>query len=100
MTDISVNSVTKSISKVSLLRSILSEPDGTGSAARACICMIVAFVVGFGTALAWKINKPISIAEFDSFLQASGIFITTTCGSLYFINKGANVLNNKTDKGS
>jgi len=80
------------------LKSTLSEPDGSGSAVRVWISAIVGFVVGTGVALVSHIHGPVTVADFDSFLGAAGLFIATVAGPLYLINKGANVLNkNPTD---
>lgn len=72
--------------------SMLSGVDGRISNTRVCITATVAFVIGAGITLVCKIHAPITVAEFDSFLSASGTFIATVCGPLYLINKGAGIM--------
>lgn len=71
------------------MKSVFSEPDGTGSCSRILIASIVSFTIGVGVALVWKIHTPVTVNDFNSFLGAAGMFITTTCAPLYLINKGS-----------
>lgn len=79
------------------LRSTFSEADGSGSCSRVLIASIVAFVLGAGTALVFKLHTPVTVTDVDGFLAAAGIFIATTCTPLYLINKGAGSLNKRSD---
>jgi hypothetical protein len=78
------------------VRSMLSESDGSVSIIRFCILMIFSFVIGAGITLVIKLHTPVTPMDINNFMSAAGIFITTTCAPLYAINKGADVLNNKT----
>jgi hypothetical protein len=80
------------------LPSFLSEPDGTGSSTRLYIGLVVAFVVGAGTALVCKIHQPITVADLNSFLTAAGTFVAVICAPLYGLNKLANVTNNRSQQ--
>lgn len=82
------------LGKIGFIRSVFSEPDGSGSSSRICIAGIVIFILGAGTSLAFKIHTPITVAEMNSFLVAAGEFIATTCGPLYLINKGSEAAKN------
>lgn len=82
---------------LNFVRSVFSEPDGTGSTSRILITAIVAFVLGIGSALVAKIHTPVTVADIDSFLGAAGIFIASTCTPMYLINKGANTMIVKSD---
>lgn len=82
------------IFKFPFIKSIFSEPDGTGSCSRVLIAAIVAFILGAGAVLLTKIHASLLVADINSFLQAAGMFITTTCTPMYLINKGGNVVNN------
>lgn len=79
------------------VKSVFSEPDGTGSASRILITAIVCFVLGIGSALVAKIHTPVSVSDINSFLGAAGIFIASTCTPMYLINKGANTMIAKSD---
>lgn len=70
---------------------------GTGdvSMTRTCIAVTFAFIVGVGTALAFKIGRPITVAEYCAFLGAAATFIASVCAPLYLINRGADVASKK-----
>lgn len=77
------------------VRSIWSEPDGSGSSTRVHITAITAFILGVGIAFGIATHaKKISIEQFDSFLNAGATFLVTTCGPLYGLNKAADWLKN------
>jgi hypothetical protein len=77
------------------LRSMLSEADGTGSSTRFCCVAVIVFTLGFASALIWKIHAPVTVAEFCQALGALTLFATGICGSLYAINRAADVFNNR-----
>jgi hypothetical protein len=79
--------------KFDFFRSAFSEPDGTGSSTRLIIACLVSFVVGSGVSMVTHIHGPISVQDFNSFLSSAGVFLATTCGPLYLINKGSAVMN-------
>ena len=79
------------------LRSVLSEDDGSGSSTRLIMVMLVSFIVGVGSAFAFKVHGPVTLAEYGQFLTSASAFIMATCGPLYLINKGADAINNKTE---
>jgi hypothetical protein len=70
------------------LRSMLSEPDGNVSSARCCIVLVVAFSLGWVTALVAHDKK---LPD----LGAVGGYVTLVCGSLYAINRGAAIFDHK-----
>ncbi len=77
------------------IRTMLSESDGTGSSSRLCLLLVVVFTLGFVSALLWKIHGPITAAEFSQAVGALTLFATGICGSLYGINRAAEVFNNR-----
>lgn len=77
------------------LRSMLSEANGTGSSSRFCVVLLIVFTLGFVTALLFKVQRPVTVAEFCQALNALTIFATGVCGALYGINKAADVFNNR-----
>ena len=80
----------------SWLRSVYSEPDGSGSSTRVHIGMIFAFILGVGTAFAVSTYKSkMTIDQFNSFLGSAGNFILVTGGPLYGANKLADWAKNK-----
>ena len=81
---------------LSWIKSIWSEPDGSGSSTRIHMTAIVAFILGIGISFGVATHcKKITIEEFNNFLSASGAFIVTTCGPLYGVNKVSDYLKNK-----
>jgi hypothetical protein len=80
----------------SWLRSVFSEPDGTGSSTRVVISALIGFAIAAGFSFAYLVHiKTITIEQFDGFLTAAGTFITVTCGPLYGVNKLADYGKNK-----
>jgi hypothetical protein len=80
------------------VRSIWSEPDGSGSSTRIHMTALISFVLGIGIAFGVATHsKRITIEQFDNFLNAGSTFIVTTCGPLYAANKAADWLKNKTN---
>jgi hypothetical protein len=79
------------------LRSVFSGPDGGGSSTRLCMVSLVSFVIGAGVALVCKLHTPVTVTDLDNYLAAAGLFIATTCGPLYLINKGADAVKNGQD---
>jgi hypothetical protein len=78
------------------VRSIWSEPDGSGSSTRVHLTMITAFILGVGISFGVATHqKKITIDQFNQFLNAGGTFLVTTCGPLYAANKAADWLKNK-----
>jgi len=47
------------------------------------------------TALVVKIHGPVTVRDLGDVLGPMGMFVTGICGSLYAINKAADVLNNR-----
>lgn len=84
-------------STLSFLRSMLSESDGSVSNTRVCITCVFTFIIGIGITLVTKLHTPVTVADINGFLSTAGMFIATTCGPLYTINKLADIMNNKTD---
>ena len=81
------------------LRSVYSEADGNGSSARVHIGLIVIFTLGVGISFAVGVrHKTITLDQFDTFLSSASIFITSTCGSLYAMNKLADYGKNALEK--
>ena len=81
------------------LRSVYSEPDGTGSSTRLVISALVAFAIVAGLSFAYLVHiKTITIEQFDAFLTAAATFIVTTCGPLYGVNKLADYGKNSQGK--
>lgn len=82
------------------LKSIWSEPDGSGSSTRIHMTALIAFILGIGISFGILTHqKRISIEQFDNFLSAGATFIVTTCGPLYAANKTADWLKNKNGNG-
>jgi hypothetical protein len=78
------------------LRSIWSEPDGTGSSTRVHMTALIAFIIGVGLSFGIATHqKRFSIEQFNNFLSAGSTFLVTTCGPLYGANKVADYLKNK-----
>jgi hypothetical protein len=76
--------------------SIFSEPSGNGSTTRVLISMVVAFIIGCGVSFAVATHqKSITMDQFNSFLGAGGLFIVTSAGPLYALNKMADAYKNK-----
>jgi hypothetical protein len=75
------------------IKSILSEPDGTGSTTRVLMAVIVFFTIGAGIFLCGALHsKHITVEQLNSYLTTGGQFVVTTTGPLYLINKGASVM--------
>ncbi len=68
---------------------MLSEPDGNVSSARFCMVLVVVFSLGWVTGLLVHDKK---LPD----LGAVGGYVTMVCGSLYAINRGAAVLDHRT----
>jgi hypothetical protein len=66
-------------------RSMLSESDGIVSSSRFCIVLVVLFSLGWVTGLVLHDRK----------FGAVGSYVTLVCGSLYAINRGAAILDRK-----
>jgi hypothetical protein len=78
------------------LKSIWSEPDGSGSSTRVHMTMLIAFILGIGISFGVATHqKRVTIEQFNNFLNAGATFIVTTCGPLYAANKAADYLKNK-----
>jgi hypothetical protein len=72
------------------LKGVYSEPGGQGSSTRLHISLLIAFVLGVGIGFSVLVHKhSISIEQFNGFLTAGSVFLTSTCGSLYGLNKAA-----------
>ena len=83
--------------KLDFLKSVFSEPDGTGSCSRILMTAIVGFVLGAGTTLVYKIHQPVTVTDLCTFLGTAGTFILSTAGPLYGMNKLADVMKNNSD---
>jgi hypothetical protein len=84
----------------SWIKSVYSEPDGSGSSTRIHITMLIAFILGVGISFGVATHqKRITIEQFNNFLSAGSTFIVTTCGPLYAANKTADWLKNKPTSG-
>lgn len=82
------------------LRSVYSESDGTGSATRFHLGLLFVFVIGVGSAFAVLVfRKQLSIGDYDAFLGAATLFLTSVGGFLYGINKAADVMQTKNNNG-
>ena len=77
-------------------RSQFSESDGTVSNTRVCIWLVVVFALGWVTALVSKIHGTVTVSDLGQVLGPLGMFVTGISGSLYAINKTADVFNNRT----
>jgi len=82
-------------SKLCFVRSMLGESDGSVSSTRVCVALVIVFALGWVTALVTKVKGPVSVAEIGTLLGPLGVFVGAICGSLYGINKAADVLNNR-----
>jgi hypothetical protein len=72
----------------SWLRSVYSEPDGTGSSTRIHVSLLIAFVIAVGISFGVLVHhKEITVEQFDAFLGAAGAFLVATTGPLYGVNK-------------
>jgi len=70
------------------LRSVYSEPDGTGSSTRLHISLLTVFTIAVGISFAALVHRHgITIEQFNAFLGAAATFLVSTCGPLYGINK-------------
>jgi len=69
-------------------RSMLSESDGNVSSSRVCMVLVVVFSLGWVTGLLLHDKK---LPD----LGAVGGYVTLVCGTLYAINRGAAVLDRK-----
>ena len=83
------------VKSLSFVRSWLSESDGTVSNTRICVALVVTFALGWVTALVSKVHGPVSVAELSSILGPMGFFVTGITGTLYAVNKTADVFNNR-----
>lgn len=84
---------------VTWLRSVYSEPDGTGSSTRLHISLLIVFVIGVGISFGVLVHhKTITVEQFDGFLSAAAAFLVATTGPLYGVNKLANWANNKSSQ--
>jgi hypothetical protein len=82
--------------KLDFIKSVFSEPDGSGSSSRIMIAILIAFILGVGISLSTLIfNKKITIEQFDNYLSTGANFILTTCGPLYGMNKAADAYKNR-----
>jgi hypothetical protein len=85
---------------LSFVRSWLSEADGTVSNTRICVALVIVFALGWVTALVIKIHAPVTMREFSDTLVPLGMFVTGITGTLYAVNKAADVFNNRADHAS
>ncbi len=69
-------------------RSMLSESDGNVSSSRVCIVLVVLFSLGWVTGLVLHDKR---LPD----LGAVGGYVTLICGPLYAINRGAAILDHK-----
>ncbi len=83
---------------LSFVKSVLSEPDGTGSSTRVCMIALVFFVIGVGTTFVLRMHTPVTPSDVCNIFTSLGVFIVTTCGPLYAINKGAEAWKHTSDQ--
>jgi hypothetical protein len=88
------------IKALSFVRSWLSEADGTVSNTRICVALVIVFALGWVTALVIKIHAPVTVRELTDALVPLGMFVTGITGTLYAVNKAAEVINHRTDNPS
>ncbi len=69
-------------------RSMLSESDGNVSSSRVCMMLVIVFSLGWVTGLVLHDKR---LPD----LGAVGGYITLVCGTLYAINRGAAVLDRR-----
>lgn len=81
------------------LRSMLSEDDGSVSNTRVCVTLVIVFVLGFVTALLWKVKTPVTVDEFCQAVGSLGLFAGGICGSMYGINRLGNYGDNRAASG-
>jgi len=77
------------------IRSWLSESDGSVSNTRICVALVITFALGWVTALVVKVHGPVSVSDVAALLGPLGLFVTGITGTLYAVNKAADVLNNR-----
>jgi hypothetical protein len=78
------------------LRSVYSESDGSGSSTRVHLGLLIAFVIGVGITFCICVCRGhLSLTDFNAFLGAATLFLTSVGGFLYGINKAADVLSGK-----
>lgn len=82
------------------IKSVYSEPDGSGSSTRVHIGLLTVFVISVGVGFSVLVfKKSITIEQFDNFLSSAATFLIGTCGPLYGVNKLADwAKTNKTDQ--
>lgn len=70
------------------VKSVYSEPDGTGSSTRIHISLLIGFVISVGVSFGVLVHRhTISVEQFNSFLGAGAAFLAATTGPLYGVNK-------------
>ena len=70
------------------LKSVYSEPDGTGSSTRIHISLLTLFTISVGASFGVLVHKhSISMEQFNSFLGAAATFLVSTAGPLYGVNR-------------
>jgi hypothetical protein len=80
----------------SWVKSVYSEPDGSGSSTRVHIGLLTVFVIAVGISFGVLVHERILTAEqFDNFLTAGAGFLVTTTGPLYATNKLADWAKNR-----
>jgi hypothetical protein len=83
------------------LKTVWSEPDGTGSSTRVHMTALIAFILGVGISFGIATHqKKFSIEQFNNFLSAGSTFLVTTCGPLYGANKVADYMKSKNTPGA
>jgi hypothetical protein len=75
------------------LRSMLSEQDGTVSSARFCIVLVIVASLGWVT---WLVMRDKKLPD----LGLVATYTTLVCGSLYAINRGAALIDRKSQQSS
>jgi hypothetical protein len=63
------------------------------------VTAVTGFVLGFITALVWKVHGPITVAEFCQGVSSLGTFATEFVSVLYGINRLGNWADNKAAAG-
>lgn len=70
------------------LKSILSEPDGTGSSTRVHASLQVLLILCLSASFGYLVHKhTVSLGEFGNWMTCAGTYLTMVTGSSYGINK-------------
>ena len=79
------------------VRSMLSESDGSISATRCVIAVIVSFAVGWITALVVRVQGPVTLTDLSEFVGKTGMYVASICSALYGVNRIADAFGKRPD---